>query len=189
MSPRETPLDDPADLAALYAAGALTPDELAEAEARLARGDFALSNEVRSYDAVVAALAGAPPVEPDPSARAELLRRVAGEKLPPGLFIRRADEGAWVETGDPGVTRRVLYFDRARRRVTALFRMAPGSRYRGHTHVGVEESLVLEGDLRVGGLVLHAGDYQRAEGGSDHDEQTSEGGCLVLVTATLAEAA
>jgi anti-sigma factor ChrR (cupin superfamily) len=190
MNPRDRLNDDPADLAALYVAGALTDDERAAVEARLARGEFALANEVRSFDAVVAALAEAPPVTPDPHLRAELLRRVAGQETPPaGLFIRRADEGAWVETGDPGVTRRVLYFDRASRRVTVLFRMAAGSRYRGHAHAGVEESLVLEGDLRVGGLVLRAGDYQRAEPGSDHDEQSTEGGCLVLVTAALGEAA
>jgi anti-sigma factor ChrR (cupin superfamily) len=189
MNPSDRLNDDPADLAALYVAGALTADELAAMEARLARGEFALANEVRSFDAVVAALTDAPPVTPDPHLRADLLRRVTGDKPPAGLFIRRADEGAWVETGEPGVTRRVLYFDRASRRVTVLFRMAAGSRYRGHAHTGVEESLVLEGDLRVGGLVLHAGDYQRAEPGSDHDEQSTEGGCLVLVTATLGEAA
>jgi anti-sigma factor ChrR (cupin superfamily) len=183
------PDDDPSDLAALYAAGALPPEEHAEAEARLAQGDFALANELRSFDAVVAALADAPPVPPDPKAREELLGRVRRQQVPPGLFVCRADEGGWTPTADPGVVQRVLYFDKANQRVTALFRMAPGARYHAHPHPGVEECLVLEGDLRVGGLVLRAGDYQRAEAGSDHDEQTTEGGCLVLVTATLGEAA
>jgi anti-sigma factor ChrR (cupin superfamily) len=187
--PRDVSKDDPAELAALRAAGGLTPDELAALERRLARGDAALADEVRSFDAVVAALADAPPVIPDPRIRADLLRRIAADRPPAGLVIHRADEGGWKQTADPGVTRRILYFDRDSRRVTALFRMAPGARYHAHAHDGVEESFVLEGDLRVGGLVLRAGDYQRAEPGSDHGEQTTEGGCLILVTTALGEAA
>ena len=59
--------------------------------------------------------------------------------------------------------------------------MAPGTSYPGHRHAGVEECYVLEGDLRVGDLVMRAGDYQRAAIGSVHGVQSTEGGCLLLV--------
>jgi S1-C subfamily serine protease len=45
---------------------------------------------------------------------------------------------------------------------------------------------VLEGDLRAGGRVLRAGDDQRAEPGSRHAEQSTEGGCLILLKELLA---
>jgi anti-sigma factor ChrR (cupin superfamily) len=189
------PLDpDPADLAALYAAGALAGDELAAVERLLVEGCAAVENEVRSYDAVIAALAGAvSPVAPDPRVRAELLRRVAARKSAPaprppaGLFILRSEEGSWEDIGVPGVRRRVLFVDSARGWITALIRMAPGTSFPGHPHPGAEECLVLEGDLHVGDLVLRAGDYQRAEAGTEHEEQSTEDGCLLLVTAPVEE--
>jgi hypothetical protein len=47
----------------------------------------------------------------------------------------------------------------------------------------VEELYVLEGDLRVGGMVIRPGDYCRAEAGTIHPELRTETGCLFFVTA------
>ena len=72
--------------------------------------------------------------------------------------------------------------------MTAMFRMAAGTSYPEHIHDGPEECYVLEGDLHVGDrMVMHAGDYQRATPGSEHDEQWTEGGCLLLVTSSLSD--
>ena len=50
-----------------------------------------------------------------------------------------------------------------------------------HRHYDIEECFVLDGDLRLDDSVLHAGDYQRAEAGSVHGVQWTEGGCTLLI--------
>jgi anti-sigma factor ChrR (cupin superfamily) len=67
-----------------------------------------------------------------------------------------------------------------------LVRMAAGTSYPGHRHARAEECLVVQGDLHVGDdLVMHAGDFQRAEPGSVHVPQWTERGCLLLVTSSV----
>ena len=65
--------------------------------------------------------------------------------------------------------------------------MAPGVSYPRHEHTSTEETLVLEGDLRCGDLILRPGDYQRAEAGSIHEEQHTEEGCLVLAISSISD--
>lgn len=105
---------------------------------------------------------------------------------PLGLFLRRDDPGDWQPTGVAGVEARQLFCDRDADRVTMLVRMAPGASYPAHVHGGPEECYVLEGDLLVGdALLMSAGDYQRAETGSTHPVQSTEGGCLLLLHSSL----
>ncbi len=68
--------DDPRDLAALYVAGALTPDEHDAVEARLAAGEAALIAAVRELDDVTAHLLhGAPSLIPPATIKSALLVR------------------------------------------------------------------------------------------------------------------
>ena len=94
-------------------------------------------------------------------------------------------EGAFEPTGLPGVEAKSLHVDRANDRATFLVRMVAGSSYPAHVHGGPEECYVLQGDLRVGGLHMRAGDYQHAERGSRHGTQTTDGGCLLLLVSSL----
>jgi anti-sigma factor ChrR (cupin superfamily) len=165
--------------AALYAAGALPPDEARAAEARLAAAGRAAW---AGFGAVAAKLAAAAAAPPPPAARAALLARLAA---PAPLFVAREAPEAWEDTGVPGVRRRVLFVDRAAGRCTMLMRMAAGGVFPAHEHRGVEECLVLEGDLLSNGVALRAGDYQRAEPGTHHESLTTEHGCLVLLSAPL----
>jgi anti-sigma factor ChrR (cupin superfamily) len=203
------PLGDPAELAALFAAGAMPLGEQVAFEAHLADGCAACSAELRALTPVVTALAGAlAPVLPDAAVRDKLLRRVtdaAGlasgasplraqlhsklSSAKPGapLLIKRAADAAWEATEIEGVRIRVLFVDRAYNHFTALVRMAPGTSYPAHLHDGPEECLVLEGDLRVGEQVLHAGDYQRAPAGSHHGIQSTQAGCLLMITSSLSD--
>jgi anti-sigma factor ChrR (cupin superfamily) len=96
----------------------------------------------------------------------------------------RAGEGEWEPTAAPGVKARTLHVDPARRYVTMLIRMEPGASYPGHRHADIEECYVLEGDLRVGGERLGAGDYQRADARSCHGVQSTEKGCLLLIVSS-----
>ncbi|MFN0149103.1 MAG: cupin domain-containing protein [bacterium] len=107
-----------------------------------------------------------------------------GSFMAPGLFTLRAAEGNWQDTAVPGVSVKPLFVDKERDYVTMLVRMAPGSSYPRHTHAGAEECFVLEGNLRVAGRVLQPGDYQRADAASDHGEQSTDDGCLLLIVSS-----
>jgi anti-sigma factor ChrR (cupin superfamily) len=194
------------ETAALYALGALTSEERDTFEAHVAACE-ACAVEVRSFLEVTASLergVSGGGIQPSPKVRDELLRRVAEEKsrdgsetqvwkrwseipgafIAPGLFTLRANEGTWEETAVPGVSVKPLFVDRERDYVTMLVRMAPGTSYPCHRHGGAEECYVLQGDLHVAGQVLHAGDYQRAEDTSEHGVQSTEAGCLLLITSS-----
>ncbi len=170
----------------------------------LDHGDDVTAAEYRECLALLAQAVGARGPAPPTGLKAKLLERVASEKKatgadgvqiwkswsPPksselsGLFVRKADEGGWEKTEAPGVQVRPLNVDEVRRYVTMLVRMEAGASYPRHVHAGAEECYVLEGDLRVGNEVLHAGDYQCAHGGSEHAVQSTEKGCLLLIVSS-----
>jgi len=190
---------DSRERADLYASGAMTPEERRDFEARLAAGETDLLAEWAAVQKLIPELARlASPMAPDPATRAEVLRR-ADSSGPQvwrqwsttnefeSLFTLRKDAGDWEPTGEPGVEVRRLFVDRPNNRMTAMFRMAPGSSYPSHTHDSAEECYVLAGDLHVADLVMTAGDYQRAPRGSEHGVQRTEGGCLLLVSSSLSD--
>lgn len=132
--------------------------------------------------ALVGMLAAAiAPVEPPAGAKAALFTRVSA---PPsdGPRFRFAGDGAFVPTPFPGMTIRMLNLDRERKQFTAMIRLEPGATYPGHAHDGPEECVVLEGELLVGGVRMKAGDYQRAEPGTEHADQWSDTGALLYVS-------
>jgi anti-sigma factor ChrR (cupin superfamily) len=127
----------------------------------------------------------AAPLAPSTSLRSRLLDCVRNETGPSrhitkSLTFVKASEGEWQEMA-PGVTAKILYFDPASRRATALVRMAPGSVYAPHRHAEAEEFYVLEGGCFCGGQELVAGDYHRAEAGTEHHDTSSDDGCLLLI--------
>lgn len=105
----------------------------------------------------------------------------------PGFTNVPLDGGAWEPTGIEGMEVRRLSVDRENDRATFLARMAPGCSYPAHRHAGPEECYVLSGDLHIGEHTMHAGDYQRAERGTQHPVQSTEHGCLLLLVSSLAD--
>jgi anti-sigma factor ChrR (cupin superfamily) len=192
---------DPVELAALYAAGALTSEEVASFEARLDTGDEVLAAEVSSYDEVIFALLGnVDKVTPPPTAMERVFERVGRLKrhetgprtIVPGqrgageVFIHRAQLGDWQEYGIPGVQLCVLFRDYERNLQTSLIRMAAGAELPGHPHPGVEECYVIEGDVSSIGMSFSAGDYMRFPAGTTHDSSRTVAGCLLLITTEIA---
>jgi anti-sigma factor ChrR (cupin superfamily) len=174
--------------AALYALGALDPEEARDFEEHAAQcGPCA--EELRCFRSVAAALAVAPAeAEPHADVRARLLARVsggegrkAGVEAAPGFLVVRKDEGRWRPTGDRGVSYKLLYADAERGTYTTLLRMEAGSRIPAHRHLGVEHCLVLEGDLRSGEVGMSAGDFNCSLAGSVHEELVTDGGALLLL--------
>jgi anti-sigma factor ChrR (cupin superfamily) len=98
-----------------------------------------------------------------------------------GFLVVRAGEGRWLPTDDAGVSYKLLFADPARGTVTTLVRMEPGSRIRSHRHLGVEQCLVLEGDVRSGAVGMTAGDFNCSMPGSVHEELVTAGGALLLL--------
>ena len=68
-------------------------------------------------------------------------------------------------------------------RVSMLVRLAPGVDYPPHSHAGVEELHLLDGELWIDDRKLYPGDYNRAEPGTADQRVWSETGCTcVLIT-------
>jgi anti-sigma factor RsiW len=95
---------------------------------------------------------------------------------------RWADEPAWKQVA-PGISCKLLATDQATQRVSMLVRLAPNTSYPPHTHAGVEELHLLDGELWIEDRLLHPGDYNRGEPGTGDERVYSETGCTcVLIT-------
>ena len=156
--------EEAAGRAALYALGALDSEEAREFEEHLARGCEACAAELREFETVAADLGlAAPEAEPPSGVRARLLAHASEDRgggvsgVAPGFLVVRAGEGRWLPTDDAGVSFKLLFSDRERGTITTLVRMEAGSRIRSHRHLGVEQCLVLEGDVRSGHVGMKAG--------------------------------
>jgi ChrR Cupin-like domain/Putative zinc-finger len=94
------------------------------------------------------------------------------------------DEPAWEEVA-PGIFCKLMANDTATQRVSMLVRLAPGVEYPPHTHAGLEELFLLDGELWIDDRKLYPGDYNRAEALSGDKRVWSETGCTcVLITST-----
>ena len=181
------------DLAALYAAGAMTASDAAEFDVHIQEGCTACATELRTFDPVSAQLAFAAPLaEPPAGLRNRLMEKVSKESSfgasrpgilfsQAGLLISRAAEMDWQSGAVAGVLSKPLFVDEKRGYATAVVRMAPGTRYPSHRHKDVEELYLIEGDLNVGGIPMRPGDYCRAEPESIHGVVSTEAGALFVV--------
>ncbi len=125
-------------------------------------------------------------LRPSSSLRARLASRIASESgehpvVPP---VPRWDEPAWEQVA-PGISCKLMASDTTAHRVSMLVRLLPGVEYPPHTHAGLEELFLLDGELWIDDRKLYPGDYNRAEAGSGDKRVWSETGCTcVLVTST-----
>ena len=123
-------------------------------------------------------------VTPFESVRERLARRI-GAELGREIVLpttRMACEPDWEQVA-PGISCKLLATDVERDRVSMLVRLAAGVEYPAHTHAGVEELHLLEGELWINDRKLEAGDYNRAEPGTSDHRVWSESGCMcVLIT-------
>ena len=89
------------------------------------------------------------------------------------------DSLPWQKTRFPGVEIKILMQDRESGMMTSLTRLAPGAVLPDHTHVGVEQSFVLEGTLEDSEGAVTAGNFVWRPAGSRHVARSPDG-CLVL---------
>lgn len=171
-----------------YAAQALPASEVAAAEAHIASCSDC-RRELESLRPVVDRLVSWPidVLRPTTSLRARLARRIAEETgrgpVPPPepAAGRQWSEPDWDEVA-PGIDCKLLATDTARHRVSMLVRLAPGARYPAHTHAGVEELHLLDGELWIDERKLLPGDYNYGAPGAVDTRVWSETGCTCFLT-------
>ena len=125
-------------------------------------------------------------LRPTTALQTRLALRIAEETgkqpvLPPA---RQWSEPEWEQVA-PGIECKLLASDTENHRVSMLVRLAPGASYPAHTHAGVEELHLLDGELFIDGRKLVPGDYNYGAPGADDERVWSETGCTcLLVTST-----
>ncbi|HXD16616.1 MAG TPA: cupin domain-containing protein [Vicinamibacterales bacterium] len=171
-----------------YVMQALPADEAAAMEAHLASCSQC-QQELETLRTVADTFVAWPTdvLRPPTSLRERLARRIADEAganrvLPPSPS--QWDEPAWEEVA-PGIFCKLLATDTKEHRVSMLVRLLPNVDYPPHTHAGLEELFLLDGELWIDDRKLYPGDYNRAEAGSGDKRVWSETGCTcVLITST-----
>lgn len=176
-----------AELVCAYALQALPARDVAAIEAHVASCEQC-QQELQALRPVVDSFASWPAdvLRPAPSLQARLARRIAEETggTPVLPNARQWVEPAW-ENVAPGISCKLLAADNEKHIISMLVRLAPGGEYPPHTHAGVEELHLLEGELWIDDRKLYPGDYNRAEPGTGDKRVWSETGCTcVLITST-----
>ena len=98
-------------------------------------------------------------LRPTASLQARLALRIAEDmgKQPVPPPARRWSEPDWEQVA-PGIECKLLAFDAGRHRVSMLVRLALSASYPAHTHAGVEELHLLDGELWIDERKLLPGD-------------------------------
>jgi len=176
-----------AELVCAHALRSLPPEEVPALEAHLA-SCWRCRRELEVLRPVVDSFVSWPTdvLRPSASLQARLAQRIAADtKADPVLPDKpQWSEQEWEEVA-PGISCKLLATDTEKHVVSMLVRLAPGGEYPPHSHAGVEELHLLDGELWIDDRKLHPGDYNRAEPGTGDKRVWSETGCTcVLITST-----
>ena len=175
------------ELTCAYALEVLPASEVAAAEAHIASCPNC-RRELASLRPVVDRFVSWPTdvLRPATSLQTRLALRIAEEtgKQPVPPPPPRWSEPEWEQVA-PGIECKLLATDVERHRVSMLVRLAPGASYPAHTHAGVEELHLLDGELWIEEKKLVPGDYNYGAPGAGDERVWSERGCTcVIVTST-----
>jgi hypothetical protein len=170
-----------------YAVQALAGSEIAAAEAHIASCPDC-QRELESLRPVVNRFVFWPTdvLRPRTSLQRRLALRIAEEtgKQPVLPAAPQWSEPEWEQVA-PGIECKLLATDMEKHRVSMLVRLAPNASYPAHTHAGVEELHLLDGELWIDERKLGPGDYNYGAPGASDQRVWSETGCTcVLVTST-----
>ena len=180
---------DQTELVAVYAVQALPASEVHAMEAHISTCSIC-SQELARLRAVVNSFAWWPTgiLRPSESLRRRLFERIAADVDEPASLpeTRQWSEPDW-EQPAPGIFCKLLATDWERDRVSMLVRLAPGVAYPPHSHAGVEELHLLDGELWIDDRKLYPGDYNRAESGTADRRVWSETGCTCVLITSLGD--
>jgi anti-sigma factor ChrR (cupin superfamily) len=176
---------DGTELVAVYVLDALPPSEAVAFEAHAAECE-ACRQQLERLSPIVDYFVSWPTdvLRPSASLQERLARRIAAETGSDPVLpaAREWNEPEWEEVA-PGIFCKILATDTERDRVTMLVRLLPGVSYPPHTHAGVEELHLLDGELWIEDRLLYPGDYNYGKPGTSDQRVYSETGCTcVLIT-------
>lgn len=175
------------ELTCAYALMAMPPSRMSAAEQHISSCPQC-QREAAGLRPVVDAMASWPAdvLRPSLSLKERLARRIAAEtgREPVLPGAPQWSEPDWEEVA-PGISCKLLATDAEHHRVSMLVRLAPDASYPPHTHAGVEELHLLNGELWIEERKLLPGDYNLGQPGTGDQRVWSETGCAcVLVTST-----
>ena len=170
-----------------YALLLLSASEVAEAEAHITSCPDC-QREVEGVRPLVTQFVSWPTdvLRPTASLQVRLALRIGEETGQPPVLppAPQWSEPEWEQVA-PGIECKLLATDTERHRVSMLVRLAPGASYPPHTHAGVEELHLLDGELWIDERKLFPGDYNYGAPGTIDEHVWSETGCTcVLITST-----
>jgi hypothetical protein len=176
-----------AELTCAYVLQVLPTSEVAAAEAHISSCPDC-QRELESLQPVVNRFVSWPTdvLRPTTSLQGRLALRIAEKTGKPPVLppTRQWSEPEWEQVA-PGIECKLLATDTERHRVSMLVRLAPGASYPAHTHAGVEELHLLDGELWIDERKLVPGDYNYGAPAAGDERVWSETGCTcVLVTST-----
>lgn len=184
------------ELAPLYVLGSLDEAERQWVEAQM-QADPDLAAEIAEYEAAITTLPYATPQQAlPPGLKERVFHRVTG-KTPPAATQETPSNISigqnfnfshlkWRPFNAPGFEMARLHLDRETRELTCLVRAVTGGlSYPAHRHVGSEEILMLEGELRIGDNWYGPGDYIRSAAQSIHPSGASVTACLFFLKTSV----
>lgn len=185
------PIDRYREMLPLYALRALASNEMDEITQAIEEGALPISmvDSTLAASAAVAELLAEGMPAPRKSLKNAIMAAVESDSAPTPptereqVFVMESD-GEWVEML-PGISIKVLWRDPSSEQITFLARLAPGASYPHHRHRGVEECLVIEGDLGIDGATLGPGEFTVAFEGNIHRRTSTEVGCLLLLRSPM----
>jgi len=185
-SPLERNPCEQAELVSAYAVQALPSRDVPAVEAHIASCEHC-RREIAALRPVVDKFVAWPTdvLRPAASLQQRLAQRIAAETGKEAVLpARQWSEPEWEKVA-PGISVKMLATDSEKHVVSMLVRLDPGASYPAHTHAGVEELHLLEGELWIDDRKLHPGDYNYGKPGDGDDRVWSETGCTcVLITST-----
>ena len=125
------------------------------------------------------------PVAPPPALKTRIMTLV--RDIPQNSRTVRSHEGHWTQTPMQGVKIKLLTIDDTRGTATILMDLAPGATLPEHGHHGDEQTFVLSGSCRIGGVSLKKGDFHHIGGDARHGRVVSDGGCVLLLIVDKAD--
>ncbi|MEO8754816.1 MAG: cupin domain-containing protein [Casimicrobiaceae bacterium] len=111
--------------------------------------------------------------------RERIIRRV---RAGGSLTTIQPEDGEWTRFS-PKVSIKILRRDADTQ--TYLLRLEPGAVVLPHVHGADEECMVLEGEVRIGDLVVRRGAYHLAPAGVPHEPISSESGALLMLRGAI----
>lgn len=175
------------ELACLYALQAMPSGEVPAIQTHIASCPHC-QRELENLRPVIDRFAAWPidVLRPTRFLQARLARQIAEETAKEALLPTSQpwSEPAWEEVA-AGIECKLLATDTERHRVSMLVRLAPGASYPAHTHAGVEELHLLDGELWIDARKLLPGDYNYGAPGAGDERVYSDTGCTcLLITST-----